>query len=262
MKALLMVWIAVLLAPVAAAAASAPPPTRRFAVVAGANRGPPIASPCATPSPTPSGSRKVVTAMGGVASEDCVVLREPTRVAFLDALAAVSDARGCGACRRRARGRRRVLLRPRRRPRADARARDAALHGAARSPWPTSRPTWGSRSSTPAPPAPSPASRAGGRIPAFLTDASSQVKGYAFLTSSSENEAAQESERLQGSFFTQALLTGLRGAADVSGDGQVTLGEAYQFAFAETLAQTTSTAGAAPSTPPTTSRWRARATWC
>jgi Outer membrane protein beta-barrel domain len=81
--------------------------------------------------------------------------------------------------------------------------------------------------------------------PAFLTDASSQIKGYAFLTSSSENEAAQESERLQGSFFTQALLTGLRGAADVSGDGQVTLGEAYQFAFAETLAQTTSTQGGA-----------------
>jgi hypothetical protein len=86
----------------------------------------------------------------------------------------------------------------------------------------------------------------GGRPqPAFLTDASSQIKGYAFLTSSSENEAAQESERLQGSFFTQALLTGLRGAADVSGDGRVTLGEAYQFAFAETLAQTTSTQGGA-----------------
>jgi hypothetical protein len=82
----------------------------------------------------------------------------------------------------------------------------------------------------------------GGRPhPAFLTDASSKVRGYAFLTSSSENEAAQESERLQGSFFTQALLTGLRGAADVTGDGRVTLGEAYQFAFAETLAQTTRT---------------------
>src|SRR6185436_4976663 len=35
-----------------------------------------------------------------------------------------------------------------------------------------------------------------------------------------------------------ALLSGLRGAADVSGDGKVTLGEAYQFAFAETIAQT------------------------
>ena len=64
------------------------------------------------------------------------------------------------------------------------------------------------------------------------------MRGYAFLTSSSENEAAQEADHLKGSFFTNALLTGLRGAADVSGDGKVTLGEAYQFAFSETIAQT------------------------
>ncbi|MFN8090797.1 MAG: caspase family protein [Vicinamibacteria bacterium] len=86
----------------------------------------------------------------------------------------------------------------------------------------------------------------GGRPrPAFLTDESMRVQGQAFLTSSSENEAAQESERLQGSFFTHALVSGLRGAADASGDGRVTLGEAYQFAFQETLAQTTSTRGGA-----------------
>lgn len=77
--------------------------------------------------------------------------------------------------------------------------------------------------------------------PAFLSDVGSEVQGYAFLTSSSEDEAAQESERLRGSFFTHALLTGLRGAADVTGDGKVTLNEAYQFAFNETLVQTTPT---------------------
>jgi hypothetical protein len=33
----------------------------------------------------------------------------------------------------------------------------------------------------------------------------------------------------------------MRGAADASGDGRITLNEAYQFAFAETLAQTTPT---------------------
>jgi len=38
---------------------------------------------------------------------------------------------------------------------------------------------------------------------------------------------------------------GLRGAADASGDGRVTLGESYQFAFQETLAQTTTTQGGA-----------------
>ncbi len=86
----------------------------------------------------------------------------------------------------------------------------------------------------------------GGQVhPAFLSDASQVVQGYAFLTSSSENEAAQESERLRGSFFTHALLTGLRGAADMSGDGRVTLSEAYQFAFNETLGRTVDTKGGA-----------------
>jgi hypothetical protein len=86
----------------------------------------------------------------------------------------------------------------------------------------------------------------GGRLqPGFLTDESMQMKGYAFLTSSSENEAAQESERIKGSYFTSALVTGLRGAADASGDGRVTLNEAYQYAFNETLSQTTATQGGA-----------------
>jgi hypothetical protein len=76
---------------------------------------------------------------------------------------------------------------------------------------------------------------------AFLSGGENATQGYAFLTSSSEDEAAQESERLRGSFFTHALLSGLRGAADVTGDGRVTLNEAYQFAFSETLVQTTTT---------------------
>lgn len=81
--------------------------------------------------------------------------------------------------------------------------------------------------------------------PAFLSDASSDMKGYAFLTSSSEDEASQESDRLRGSFFTHALVSGLRGAADMSGDGKVTLGEAYQFAFNETLQKTQTSSGGA-----------------
>jgi hypothetical protein len=77
--------------------------------------------------------------------------------------------------------------------------------------------------------------------PAFLQDASSEMKGYSFLTSSSENEASQESDRLKGSFFTHALVSGLRGAADMTGNGKVTLNEAYQFAFNETLQSTQNT---------------------
>jgi hypothetical protein len=79
--------------------------------------------------------------------------------------------------------------------------------------------------------------------PPFLLDAASRVEGHAFLTSSAADEASQESDRLGASFFTHALLTGLRGAADVSGDGVVTLGEAYQFAFQETLARTETSRG-------------------
>ncbi|TSC24039.1 caspase family protein [Corallococcus sp. Z5C101001] len=81
--------------------------------------------------------------------------------------------------------------------------------------------------------------------PAFLVDSGIQVKGHAILTSSSADEASQESDRLGGSFFTHHLVSGLRGAADVTHDGRVTLTEAYQFAFHETLARTERTQGGA-----------------
>lgn len=79
----------------------------------------------------------------------------------------------------------------------------------------------------------------------FLVDTSVRVSGHAFLASSSENEAAQESDRIGSSFFTYFFISGLRGAADVSGDGRVTLNEAYNFAFNETLAGTERTLGGA-----------------
>jgi hypothetical protein len=87
--------------------------------------------------------------------------------------------------------------------------------------------------------------KGGKRRPPFLADESSDMRGHAFLTSSSEDEVAQESEGLGGSFFTHYLTSGMRGAADVSGDGKITLNEAYQFAFHETLGGTTDTRGGA-----------------
>ncbi len=75
----------------------------------------------------------------------------------------------------------------------------------------------------------------------FLMDQSSQVKGHAFLTSSSANEVAQESDRIGASYFTHHLVVGLRGAADVNSDRRVTLSEAYQYAFHRTLARTEKT---------------------
>ena len=83
--------------------------------------------------------------------------------------------------------------------------------------------------------------KGGVRRAPFLLDESNAVAGSAILTSASADEAAQESDRIRGSFFTHALLSGLRGAADRSGDGRVTLTEAYQFAYAETLAHTETT---------------------
>ena len=87
--------------------------------------------------------------------------------------------------------------------------------------------------------------KGGQRQKAFMVDTSSDMRGYAFLTSSSENEAAQESDRIRGSFFTHYLVSGLRGAADVTGDGRVTLNEAYHFAFQNTLEGTERTQGGA-----------------
>src|SRR5690606_5609766 len=74
----------------------------------------------------------------------------------------------------------------------------------------------------------------------FLVDASSRVSGYAYISSSSADEAAQESDRIAASYFTHAFTSGLRGAADANRDRRVTLNEAYQFAFAETVARTES----------------------
>jgi len=87
--------------------------------------------------------------------------------------------------------------------------------------------------------------KGGVAVPAFMVDQSSDMKGYAFITSSTQDESSQESDKLKGSFFTHSLVSGLRGAGDLSGDGKVTLSEAYQFAFNETLQKTETTLGGA-----------------
>jgi hypothetical protein len=83
--------------------------------------------------------------------------------------------------------------------------------------------------------------KGGTRQPAFLVDDSSQMQGHAYLTSSSEDEAAQESDTVSGSFFTHYLMSGMRGAADATRDGQISLNEVYHYAFSETLARTEKT---------------------
>lgn len=84
----------------------------------------------------------------------------------------------------------------------------------------------------------------GGKFrPPFILDSSFNMKGDAFMTSSSANEASQESDAIKGSFFTYYLVSGLRGAADMIQDGRITLNEAYQYAYNETLTRTEKTMG-------------------
>ena len=65
--------------------------------------------------------------------------------------------------------------------------------------------------------------------------------GEAVLTSSTADELALESRDIRASFFSHHLVSGLRGAADASGDGRVTLAEAYKHAFVNTLLATAGT---------------------
>ena len=79
----------------------------------------------------------------------------------------------------------------------------------------------------------------------FIVDTAYDMKGNAFLSSSSRDEASQESERIKGSFFTHYLVLGLRGAADITSDRRITLNEVYQYAYRETLVRTEKTLGGA-----------------
>lgn len=77
----------------------------------------------------------------------------------------------------------------------------------------------------------------------FLVDESVDTTGYAFLTSSSADEAAQESDAIGASFFTHYFISALRGAGDSTQDGKVTLNEAFSFASNETLTRTSESQG-------------------
>jgi hypothetical protein len=89
------------------------------------------------------------------------------------------------------------------------------------------------------------AAKGGRRGPEYninLTDEITSM-GFAIVTSSSQNELSQESAEIRGAFFTHYLVSALRGAGDKSGDGKVTLNEAYQYAYARTLARTSAAIG-------------------
>jgi hypothetical protein len=79
--------------------------------------------------------------------------------------------------------------------------------------------------------------KGGTAAPAFAVrvDETLDGEGTVFLTSSSANEDAQESDALRGSFFTHYFRSGLLGPADEDQDGRITLDEAYRYSHDSTL---------------------------
>ena len=85
------------------------------------------------------------------------------------------------------------------------------------------------------------------KAPAFAIESESprDAKGLVILTSSASDEDSQESDAIGGSYFSHHLASGLLGGADRSGDGQVTLFEAYAYAYDRTVADTAESAAGA-----------------
>lgn len=77
--------------------------------------------------------------------------------------------------------------------------------------------------------------------PAFDVAHGTSPHGLVLIASSSADEESQESDEINASFFTHYLASGLLGDADASGDGKVTLAEAYTYAYARTVGGTAET---------------------
>lgn len=82
--------------------------------------------------------------------------------------------------------------------------------------------------------------------PAFDVNLAREIapSGFVVLHAARDGEAAQESDSMQGAFFTHHLVAGLRGAADFDHDGKVTLAEAWRHAHEATLAGSHASAAA------------------
>jgi hypothetical protein len=217
---------------------------RRFALVMGANAGGEGRLPLRYAISDASSFASVLTELGGVAPGDLILLREPGTAAFRRAAARLGEAAASATASGAASGGRcefllyysghsdeeGLLLGKERLGYAELRSAIEKIPADVRV---AILDSCSSGSLT--------RSKGGSPRPAFLLDASSDMRGHAYITSSSAAEAAQESDRIGGSFFTHYLVSALRGAADSTGQGRVTLNEAYAYAFRETLASTENT---------------------
>ena len=69
----------------------------------------------------------------------------------------------------------------------------------------------------------------------LVMDDSLTQSGLAIITSTGPISVARESASFGGGIFTRSLINGLRGSADADADGDITLDEAYRYAFEETV---------------------------
>ncbi len=85
--------------------------------------------------------------------------------------------------------------------------------------------------------------KGGTRAPSFVFDVSERLgaQGTVIITSSTGDESSQESDEIGGSYFTHYLVSGLYGAADRNRDEVVTLAEAYDYVYNETVLRTSGT---------------------
>lgn len=85
--------------------------------------------------------------------------------------------------------------------------------------------------------------KGGTLAPGFVFDVSERLdaSGTVIITSSTGDEASQESDAVGGSYFTHFLASALTGAADVNRDAIVTLSETYQYVYHKTVFETAGT---------------------
>ncbi len=85
--------------------------------------------------------------------------------------------------------------------------------------------------------------KGGTPAPSFVFDLKERLdsQGSVIITSSTGDEASQESNEIGGSYFTHFLASGLAGSADDDGNGRVTLSETYRYVYHETILRTSST---------------------
>jgi hypothetical protein len=221
---------------------------RRFAVIVGNNRGGGDTRPLLFAREDARKVHEILTRIGGVRADDATLLLDLTAQDLLDAIAGV-DAKARAAA---AHGETSALL-----VYFSGHAKDGALRlGDTRLPLDALK---ARIAATPA------AVRIGifdscrsgvltrskgaRKAPAFDIDIESQsprdAKGLVILTSSASDEDSQESDLIGGSYFSHHLTSGLLGGADRSGDGRVTLFEAYAYAYDRTVADTAESAGGA-----------------